>query len=60
MTTKVKIEIVQENMPVVVTVGPHTFTLWKRGDAVEDYLHSEQSIHVREMTTAEKHERGLK
>lgn len=61
MTTKVKIEIAQQHMPVVVEVlrsdgaVQHTSRLTDRGDAVEEYVHSGQTLRVREMTTQEIH-----
>ena len=63
MTTKVKIEIVQKHMPVIVetlrTDGTvqHTQTLSELGVVVEEYVHSSQTLRVREMTTEEKHNR---
>lgn len=65
MTTKVKIEIVQKHMPVVVetlrTDGTvqHTQTLSELGIGAEEYVHSGQTLRVREMTTEEKHNAGL-
>ena len=59
MTTKVRIEIVQEHMPVIVEVLrsdgtiQHTSQLVSKGNAAEDYVHSGQTLRVREMTTAE-------
>lgn len=65
MTTKVKIEIAQKHMPVIVevlrsdgTVG-QTQTLSEIGQAAEEYVHSGQSLRVREMTTEEKRNAGL-
>ena len=65
MTTKVKIELAQKHMPVVVevlrndgTVG-QTQTLSELGQAAEEYVHSGQMLRVREMTTAEFHDAGL-
>jgi hypothetical protein len=59
MTTKVKIELMQEHLPVVVEIaGRQVSVLLKAGDSHEDYVHSAQQITVREMTTAELHERG--
>ncbi len=61
MTTKVKIEIVQRHMPVVVEVLrsdgtiQHTLRLTDLGEAAEEYVHSGQTLRVREMTTAEQH-----
>ncbi len=59
MTTNVKIEIVQKHMPVVVEVlrsdgtVSQTHTLRELGVSAEDYVHSGQSLRVREMTTEE-------
>ena len=61
MTTKVKIEIAQQHMPVVVEVlrsdgtVQHTSRLTDCGDAVEEDVHSGQTLRVREMTTQEIH-----
>lgn len=66
MTTKVKIELIQENMPVVVEILAsdgrlrYTQTLRAIGNAAEDYVHSGQTLRVREMTTEEAHEDGLR
>jgi hypothetical protein len=66
MTTKVKIEIVQKHMPVVVEVlrsdgtVSHTQTLTEVGaGAAVEYVHSGQTLRVREMTTQETHDAGL-
>ena len=65
MTTKVKIEIVQMHMPVVVETlrsdgtVQHTQTLSEIGNGAEEYVHSGQTLRVREMTTEEKHNAGL-
>jgi hypothetical protein len=65
MTTKVKIEIVQMHMPVVIETlrsdgtVQHTQTLAIADAAAEEYVHSGQSLRVREMTTEEKHNAGL-
>ena len=62
MTTKVKIEIVQMHMPVVVETlrsdgtMQHTQTLAIQDAAAVEYVHSGQTLHVREMTTQEAHE----
>ena len=62
MTTKVKVELVQEHMPVCVEVlrsdgtVQHFAVLMEKGNATEDYVHSGQTIRVREMTTQEIHE----
>ena len=59
MTTKVRIEIVQEHMPVIVEVLrgdgtiQHTSELASKGNAAEEYVHSGQTLRIREMTTAE-------
>lgn len=61
MTTKVKIEIVQKHMPVVVEVVRsdgsigQTQTLSEAGICAEEYVHSGQTLRVREMTTEERH-----
>ena len=61
MTTKVKIEIVQKHIPVVVETlrsdgtVQHTQTLSEIGSCAEEYVHSGQTLRVREMTTEEEH-----
>jgi len=66
MTTKVKIELVQENMPVVVEIigsddrVRYRQTLRRIGNAAEDYVHSGQTLRVREMTAQEAHDDGLR
>lgn len=61
MTTKVMAKIVQQHMPVIIEVlrsddtVRHTFRLTEFGDAVEEYVHSGQTLRVREMATAEQH-----
>jgi hypothetical protein len=61
MTTRVRVEIVQENMPVVVEVldsgliVSRTHTLKGLGATAEEYVHSDLTLRVREMTTAELH-----
>ena len=61
MTTKVQIKIVQFHMPVVVEVlrsdGTIQFTqvLSTTDGDVQEYVHSGQSLRVREMTTQEMH-----
>lgn len=66
MTTKVKIELAQKHMPVVVEVVyangrvGQTQTLRELGIAAEEYVHSGQTLRVREMTTQEAHEDGLR
>ena len=59
MTTKVKIEITQKHMPVIVEilredVVTQTQTLSQIGEVVEEYVHSGQMLLVREMTIEEK------
>lgn len=65
MTTKVKVELAQKHMPVIVevlrsdgTVG-QTQTISELGQAAEEYVHSGQTLRVREMTTEEFHNAGL-
>ena len=66
MTTKVKIELAQKHMPVVVEVVycdgrvGQTQTLRELGITAEEYVHSGQTLRVREMTTQEAHEDGLR
>ena len=66
MTTKVKIELAQKHMPVVVEVVysdgrvGQTQTLRELGIAAEEYVHSGQTLRVREMTPQEAHEDGLR
>ena len=66
MTTKVKIELAQKHMPVVVEVVypdgrvGQTQTLRELGTAAEEYVHSGQTLRVREMTTQEAHEDSLR
>lgn len=65
MTTKVKIEIVQKHMPVIVEVlgsdgtVRHTNALSEIGAAASEYVHSGQTLRVREMTTEEAHHIGF-
>jgi hypothetical protein len=66
MTTQVKIEIAQKHMPVIVETlrsdgtVQHTQTLSEvGGSGAVEYVHSGQTLRVREMTTAEKHNAGL-
>ena len=65
MTTKVIIGIVQEHMPVVVElVGSdgriyQTQTISKLDSAAYEYVHSGQTLRVREMTTQEMHAKGM-
>lgn len=65
MTTKVKVELAQKHMPVVVevlrndgTIG-QTRTISELGQSVEDYVHSGQTLRVREMTAEEAQAAGL-
>ena len=59
MTTKVKIELAHLHMPVVVEVVYSdgrigaTYTLRELGEDAEDYVHSGQTLRVREMSAAE-------
>lgn len=62
MTTKVQISIVQQHIPVVVEVmrsdGTIQFKHELAGESVcQEYVHSGQTLRVREMTTAEMHAR---
>jgi hypothetical protein len=65
MTTKVKIEIVQKHMRVVVDTlrsdgtVQHTQILSEIGNSAEEYVHSGQTLRVREMTTAEMNKAGF-
>lgn len=65
MTTKVKIEIVQKHMPVVIEVlrsdgtVSHTNSLSEIGASASEYVHSGQTLRVREMTTEEVHHIGF-
>ena len=65
MTTKVKIEIVQKHMPVVIEVlrsdgtVQHTNSLSELGATASEYVHSGQTLRVREMTTEEAHHIGF-
>ena len=68
MTTRVKIELLQDHMPVrVEVVGTtsdgeermlHFSELSQVGASAEEYVHSGQMLRVREMTTAEIHNKG--
>lgn len=66
MTTKVKIGLAQKHMPVVVEVVRtdgtvrQTQTLSELGQEAQEYVHSGQTLRVREMTTQEAHEDGLR
>ena len=65
MTTKVKVELAQKHMPVIVEVLRNDGTVWQTqtiselGQAAEEYVHSGQTLRVREMTTEEAHVAGL-
>jgi len=65
MTTKVKIGLAQKHMPVVVEVVrsdgtvSQTQTLSELGQEAQEYVHSGQTLRVREMTTEEAHAAGL-
>ena len=65
MTTKVKVEIVQTHMPVVVETlrddgtGQHVQYLGVIGMDAQEYVHSGQTLRIREMTTAEMHNASL-
>jgi hypothetical protein len=65
MTTKVEIMILQAHIPVIVetlrsdgTVS-QTQTLSELGSSAAEYVHSGQTLRVREMTTEEMHNAGL-
>ncbi len=59
MTTKVTITLDSPNIPVVVeTNGRELAVLFQEGQSYTDYVHSAQQLTVRELTTAELHERG--
>lgn len=66
MTTRVKIEIVQKHMPVIVETlrsdgsVQYTQTLSEIGVSAEEYVHSGQTLRVREMTTQELHYATIK
>ena len=65
MTTKVKIGLAQKHMPVVVEVVrsdgtvSQTQTLSELGQEEQEYVHSGQTLRIREMTTQEAHDAGL-
>lgn len=65
MTTKVKIEIIQAHMPIVIEVlrsdGTIQYTeiVDEVGTPVLEYVHSSQTLRIREMTTAEQHEQQI-
>jgi hypothetical protein len=67
MTTRVKIQIVQKHVPVIVEVLRSDDTvqietvLHNSAQEVEEYVHSGQTIRIREMTLQELkelHNRG--
>ena len=59
MTTKVKIEIVQEHMPIVVDftdqdgIVMYTDILKNIGSNLSEYIHFGKRIQIREMTAKE-------
>ena len=65
MTTKVRIEMLEDHTPVVVEVinklpdGKerlrHYSMLSQAGASTEEYIHSGQTLRIRELTTAEAH-----
>ena len=61
MTTKVTIALAQKHLPVVVEMlrgdgtTAYTQTLTDLDQRVSEYVHSGQSIRIREMATAELH-----
>ena len=63
MTTKVKIEVAQKHMPVIVEVLrsdgtiQHTVELEDVGSSTYEHVHSGQTLRVREMTTQEHHDK---
>ena len=65
MTTKVKIGLAQKHIPVVVEVVrsdgtvSQTQTLSELGQEAQEYVHSGQTLRIREMTTQEAHNAGL-
>lgn len=69
MTTKVKVELVQDHMPVRVEVFSKTSDGQERvfhfselstvGASTEEYVHSGQTLRIREVTTAELHNKGI-
>ena len=65
MTPKVKIGLAQKHMPVVVEVVrsdatvTQTQTLSELGQEAQEYVHSGQTLRIREMTTQEAHDAGL-
>ena len=65
MTTKVKIGLAQKHTPVVVEVVrsdgtvSQTQTLSELGQEAQEYVHSGQTLRIREMTTQEAHDAGL-
>lgn len=65
MTTKVKIGLAQKHMPVVVEVVrsdgtvSHVQHLSELGQETQEYVHSGQTLRIRELTTQEAHDAGL-
>jgi hypothetical protein len=65
MTTKVKIELLEPHTPVIVEVlrddgiPRHVCVLREKGSATEEYVHSGQTLRVREMTTQEMHDERI-
>lgn len=65
MTTKVKIGLAHKHMPVVVEVVRSDGTvsqvqhLSELGHEAQEYVHSGQTLRVRELTTQEAHDAGL-
>ena len=65
MTTKVQIKIVQKHMPIMVEVlrsdgtVSHTQSLSDMASISEEYVHSGQTLRIREMTTEELHRRTV-
>lgn len=59
MTTRVRVTVVQKHMPVLIEVirsdgrVAHTTKLNDTSSYVEEYVHSGQTLRVREMTTEE-------
>lgn len=65
MTTKVRIGLAQKHMPVVVEVVRTDGTvsqvqhLSELGQEAQEYVHSGQTLRIRELTTQEAHDAGL-
>ena len=65
MTTRVKVELDGKHMPVVVEVlrsdGKLAYiqVLRELGDVANEYVHSGQTLRIREMTTAELHDAAI-